>query len=410
MKILKAIPPLVVLGGATLIYWGLVANKSEPVKRKPPKQEIAVDVLPLKRTDFPVQIPTRGTVRARTSSTLIPEVPGRIVSISPKFRSGGFFEEGDVLLTIDKQDYETAVTVAAGVLAEATAALEEEKAKSEQALENWKTLGRKGKPSALALREPQLAEARARVAAATAQQTKAKRDLERTEIKAPYRGRVLEQSVDVGQYVTTGTVLAGIYAVDYAEIRLPVSSAQAGFVDLPEQFRGDSDAEVAKLYHPKVLLSASYGGKDVTWEGEIVRTEGAVDDRSRLIFVVAQVDDPYARRNEGAPPLKVGMFVEAEIEGHLLKDVYVIPRKAVRQGNMIVTVDSENKLQRHLVDVIWNDADSVITRTAIPDDERLCITPLAFAPSGTEVSPRSADEGPQAVKTKPEPPARTTDT
>jgi multidrug efflux system membrane fusion protein len=389
-KLLKSLPPLAIIVLSLGIYQWMLTHQKEPETRPPSTARTAVDVVPIPRTNFRVHIPTRGTVSPRTSSTLIPEISGRIVSVSPSFREGEFFEENDVLVTIDDIDYKTAVTVSQGALAESQAALEQEKARAEQALDNWKALGRGGDPSPLVLRQPQLAEAQARVDAAAAQVAKAERDLARTSIQAPYTGRVLEQMVDVGQYVTPGTVLAGIYAVDYAEIRLPISSAQAAFVDLPETYHQPKSGDAAPVPQPNVTVSTSYGGQTYKWNGRVVRTEGAIDSASRLIFVVAQVDDPYGEREKGMPPLKLGMFVEAEIEGELLKDVIIIPRKAVRQGNSILTVDAENKLRRHEIEIVWTDATNVVSSTHIPEGERLCTTALAFAPDGTPVDPHEA--------------------
>lgn len=391
MNFLKVLPPLAVVIASIGVYKYLVATKVEPVKRPTIKRAIGVDVAPIVRGDFQVKVPTRGTVSARTESTLIPEVSGRIVSISPTFREGGFFEEGETLIVIDKLDYETAVTVASGVMAEAQAALAQEQARAEQARENWQALGKSGDPSPLVLRVPQLAEAQARADSAEAQHRKAMRDLERTEIKAPYQGRVLDKMADIGQVVTSGTVLAEIYAVDFAEIRLPVSSSQAGFIRLPENYSDEvSTAEDAD--GPKVELKARFGGVEHHWVGTIVRSEGSIDKASRLLFLVAQVADPYAKQAEAKPPLKVGMFVEAVIEGKVLEDVITLPRAAVRFGRNIVTVDTENQIHRFEIDVVWNDSENVVTRTPIPETHRLCLTALPFASEGTIVVPQESEK------------------
>ncbi|MEM0895243.1 MAG: efflux RND transporter periplasmic adaptor subunit [Verrucomicrobiota bacterium] len=383
MNPLKWIVPLAVLAGSgALAYW-LVLTSPEPEKRKRPGMKLAVDVIPLERADYQVVLRTRGTVRARTTSTLIPEVSGRIVEITPSFRAGGFFEEGEILLRVDPSDYRTALTVADSAEAEAEAVFQQEQARAEQALDNWRALGKGGEPSPLVLRKPQLAEAKGRLASAQAQVAKARRDLDRTEIRAPYTGRVLEQMVDVGQFVSTGTTLASIYAVDFAEIRLPITRKQEGFVDLPELYHGDKNIDDRPK--PKVLLRSDFGGETYTWEGVIVRTEGRVDTRSRQLFVVAQVDDPYARREPGAPPLKVGLFVEAEISGRVLPNVFVLPRKALRQDGEVLTVDAENRLRRREVTVLWDDTETFVTRTELPVEERLCVTALPYAAEGAQV-------------------------
>ncbi|MEM9480147.1 MAG: efflux RND transporter periplasmic adaptor subunit [Verrucomicrobiota bacterium] len=407
MNPLKWIAPVAILAGSGALAYLLFLTSPEPEKSKRPGMKLAVDVIPLKKSDYQVVLKTRGTVQARTTSTLIPEVSGRIVEITPSFRAGGFFDEGEILLRIDPSYYRTALTVAESAESEAEAVFQQEQARAEQALDNWRALGKGGEPSPLVLRKPQLAEAQGRLASAQAQVAKARRDLDRTEIRAPYTGRVLEQMVDVGQFVSNGTTLASIYAVDFAEIRLPITSEQEGFVDLPELYHGDKNVSDRPM--PPVLLRSEFGGETFTWEGKIVRTEGRVDTRSRQLFVVAQVDDPYARREPGAPPLKVGVFVEAEISGRVLQDVFVLPRKALRQDGEVLTVDEEDKLRRREVTVIWDDEDAFVTRTELPLNERLCVTMLPYAaegatvvvrgdPKGNEVDRRHAKKGSKGPK------------
>ncbi|MEM8952842.1 MAG: efflux RND transporter periplasmic adaptor subunit [Verrucomicrobiota bacterium] len=385
----NALIPLLVLaiGGAIAAY--LFIFKKEPQRRTPPKLPIRVEAVTLKPQSYPVVLETRGTVRPRTESTLIPEVSGSIIEVSPQFNTGEFFEEGDVLLKLDPTNYEAAVTMARAEVAQAGVTLEEEKARVEQALENWRELGRSDQPNSLVLRQPQLADANARIAAAQAQLDRANRDLERATIRAPYAGRILEKSVDVGQYVSPGTILARIYAVDYVEIRLPLTNDQLAFIDLPEQFRGDQNESTTE--RPAVTLTGEYGGQTYEWEGEIVRVDGAIDQRSRQLFVVAHVDDPYAHSDSGKPPLKVGLFVEAKINGIALDNVFVLPRTAVRAGSEILLVNEQNQIQRTTFEALWSDPESII---AAPDPETglvtgalLCVTPISFAANGMTVVP-----------------------
>ncbi len=388
MSFPRHILPVLILAACGGIAALLYVTREEPTRRSPPPTPVSVDAVRLVKQTYPVVIQTRGTVRPRTESTLIPEVSGTIVKVSPSFREGEFFEQGDALLTIDPLNYKTAVTVAQSVLAQAKVMLEEEKARAEQALVNWKQLGGKGEPGALVLRLPQVTEAEARVAAAQAELDKAARDLERTTIRAPYAGRVLAQDVDVGQYVGPGTVLARIYAVDYVEIRLPLTNDQLAFVDLPEKYRDDENRET--LHYPEVTLRGNIGGRTHAWKGKIVRVEGAIDERNRQLFVVAQVDDPYSHKNDSAPPLKIGLFVEAAVAGNVLKDVFVLPRSAVRPGDEVVLVDAESKLQRHSINPVWRDDSSVIIDSngdgGLHEGQIVCITPLSYVANGVPAS------------------------
>lgn len=397
MKFLRAILPLLILGGCAWGGWRLYTSRPAPKVSETEPVLVKVQGRILKKSTFPVQVRSQGTVMPRTQSTLLPEVSAKIVEVSPSFRAGAFFEKDEVLLKLDPVDYETAVVVAKGSLAQMEALLAEEKAKAEQALENWKALGRTGEPSALVLRQPQLARAEADVAASKAQVMKAERDLDRTVVRAPYAGQVLQQSVDVGQLVTPGTQLAKVFAVDYVEIRLPLPEREMRFLKLPERYRGSSPSVAAEVDSVPVRLRAALNGKPVNWQGRLVRVEGSLDAETRQIIAIAQVDDPYALRTDGVPPLKIGQFVEAEIRGEVLTDVYVIPRVAVRAGNEIILISPENRLRRMTVEPLAADEKGIVISANSPkapqEGDVLCITPIPFPADGARVLPTVEGEG-----------------
>jgi RND family efflux transporter MFP subunit len=331
-----------------------------------------------------VTVLSQGVVEPRTKSTLIPEVPGKIIEISPSLREGGFFETDDVLLKIDPLDYNTRIIVAKRNVAQAKALIEQEQARAQQAVENWKRLGKEGDPSPLALRKPQLAEAAAQVAAAEAELIKAERDLDRTIIRAPYAGRILDKQVDVGQYVNTGTTLALIYAIDYVEVRLPIRNNDLSFLELPETYRNEP---FKRVNLPKVKLTGKLGGRASVWEGRIVRVAGALEARSRQLFAVAQIDDPYSHREDGTLPLKINLFVEAEIEGNTLENVFVLPRNAVRASNEVILIDKESKMRRRSVAPLWLSEEIVVVGqdSGLNAGDVLCTTPIAFPADGAPV-------------------------
>jgi RND family efflux transporter MFP subunit len=289
------------------------------------------------------------------------------------------------LLKIDPRDYQTAMVVAEATLKLRQSELELEKAQHEQAKENWALLGDGTDPSPLTLREPQLAEAMAAVESARARLEEAKRNLERTVIVAPYTGRVQRKMVDVGQVVTPGNDLALIFAIDFVEVRLPIRNDRLDFIELPEQYRGDrADQEQSQ---PPVVLRGTYGSREVNWEGAIVRAEGAYDEKTRELFVVAQVDDPYAHRGDNRPPLKVGQFVEATIYGTVLSNVFVVPRSALRDNREVLVVGDDNTIQRRDIRWLWKDEEQVIIGEGLEEGEVLCTTPLVFAADGAAVLP-----------------------
>jgi RND family efflux transporter MFP subunit len=386
-RFFRAVLPLAILGACGYAGWWFIVNRPETPTIEAPPTLVRVEGTRLNRERYPVRVRSQGTVQPRTRSTLLPEVAAKIVEVSPSFRPGGFFKRGEVLLKLDPVDYETALVVARATLAQAEVMLAEESARSEQARENWRTLGKAGEPGALALRLPQVAKAEADVEAAKAQIALAERNLDRTTIRAPYDGQVLEQLADVGQFVTVGTSLGQIFATDYVEVRLPLPERELRFLNLPEHFR-EGAVPVAGA---KVRLRPVVSGRPGAWEGAIVRVESAIDESTRQITAVAQVNDPYSRRDDGAPPLRIGQFLEAEIEGETLTDVFVIPRRAVRAGNEILLITPENKLQRVTVEPILGDTETIVvsadTGRAPREGDVLCLTPIPFAAEGAGVVP-----------------------
>lgn len=385
-RILRALLPLIILAGCVWVGYWFLTNKPKQKTMEMPPLIVSVEGVTLKKTTHQVKVSSQGTVQPRTRSTLLPEVAGKIIEVSPSFRPGGFFKRDDLLVRLDAVDYDTSVTVAEAAVALAKVTLAEEQAKAEQARENWKALGRVGAPGDLVSRAPQVARAQADLAAAQARVVKARRDVERTIIRAPYDGQVLEQAADVGQYVGQGTIVGKIFATDYVEIRLPLPERESQHLNLPEHFRDAATAAVLT----KVHLRTTYVGRPVIWEGQVVRVESSLDTETRQPTAVAQVMDPYAKRADGMPPLKIGQFVEAEIEGNMLNDVYLIPRSAVRAGNEIILITSQNTLKRVTVEPLFgNEKHLVISASAANSPQQgeiLCLTPIPFPADGAKVN------------------------
>nr|VFK56564.1 MAG: RND family efflux transporter, MFP subunit [Candidatus Kentron sp. TUN]VFK61669.1 MAG: RND family efflux transporter, MFP subunit [Candidatus Kentron sp. TUN]VFK70376.1 MAG: RND family efflux transporter, MFP subunit [Candidatus Kentron sp. TUN] len=397
MSLTRLITPLVVLVISAAAGGLLIATAPQAERHIPLPLVPTVEVIPLQSRNYTVIIATRGVVSPRTQSTLVAEVSGRITAVSSNFRSGGFFEADDVLLTIDPRDYENTVTIMRAELAQAHFTLKEEQARVDQARIDWERLGGNEQPSDLVLRKPQLASRQAAVAAAQARLHQAKLDLERTRLKAPYAGRILEKLVDIGQHVSSGTVLASLYAVDYVEIRLPLTDEQLAFLDLPEAYRDESTPETFSIRHPEeglnptVTVSTQIGRNNYRWIGNVVRTEGAIDTKSRQLFVVAQIDNPYARQGN-RPPLKVGRFVKAEIQGRTLREVFVVPSVAVRIGDEVWLVDEDKRLERRSVEVLWREREHVVVGKGLRNGESLVVTALPYGVNGTAVHVLAAEK------------------
>jgi RND family efflux transporter MFP subunit len=340
--------------------------------------------------DYQLVVNSQGTVNPRTESELVSQVSGQVIGVAQQFAPGGFFKKEDVLIRIDPRDYEFSLSRLKARVAQAQLRLAQEEAEASIARQEWERLGKKEEPDPLVLRIPQLAEAKTSLEAARAELNQAELNLQRTKIIAPFDGRVRVKKVDVGQVVSPGIPLATIYAVDYAEVRLPVPDDEIGYLDCCLDYRTQNPAEL----DIDVKLSASYGGNFYKWSGKIVRVEGEIDPLSHMITLVARIKDPYGRDLQSErPPLAVGMFVEAEIIGRRVDDVAVIPRSALRGDERVLIIDKDNKLHFRTVEVLRADFETVIISSGLDEGERICISPLEAVVDGMEV--RIVEESPQ---------------
>lgn len=387
----KILLPILVLCVGVLGAYALV-NSRDVVQTKPPEiPPPLVRVQIVQPTNLQLIVSAQGTVAPRTESTLVTQVAGQIISVSPAFVNGGFFEKGDILLTIDPRDYEVAIAQTQVQVAQANLRLAREEEESDIAREEWKLLG-KGEPSDLVLRKPQIAEARATIAAAKGTLRRAQLNLERSQIRAPYAGRVRAKSADVGQYVNPGSPVGRIYAVDYAEVRLPVADNQLAYLDLPLAFRNHT----SETPGPNVRLHAEFAGKQHTWMAQIVRIEGEIDARSRMITLVARVDNPYGQsRDSNRPPLAVGMFVNAEILGNQASNVVIVPRAALRGKDQVLVV-TDNRLYHRTIDILRADAEKIIVKSGLTSGDQICVSPLDAMVEGMRVRTLLENEVAQA--------------
>jgi len=380
MRHLKWILPILVLIGSIFAF--SVISKMRP--KVPVAERIdkhpSVDVLVAKLSSYQPSIHTQGTVRPKTSIELVPEVAGKIVWVSPSFSNGGAYKKGETLVRIDPRNYEFAIEAAQANVANADAALAKEIAEGEIAAQDWNDISGGRAASDLALRKPQLAGVKAALASANAALNKAKLDLERTNIKAPFAGRVDVKRTGLGQYVSLGKVLADMYSTDAAEVHLPLTDTQMGKIDL------DPSSTDGKL---QVHLFANVGGQRQSWQGLLARTSGAVDQASRVLNLIVEVKDPYGLE-KGGPPLLNGLFVEAEIPGIVLENVIEIPRKALRAGGRVVTLDGDNKIRTREIDVIHT-AQGIALIRGVPSGTPIVISTLEIVIEGTEVTIRTSN-------------------
>jgi RND family efflux transporter MFP subunit len=372
---------LIILSMVVVVAMVGIAKGKRPERKDTGEQALVVDAIAARVESLNFSVVSQGSMAPRTETTLVAEVSGQIVSVSSNFIAGGFFRKGEVLLQIDPSDYETALMSAQAGLAARKAQMADQKARSEQALKDWNNLGRAGSPSDLVLRKPQLAEAQAAVQAAEAELLRAKRNLERTRIKVPYEGLVRSKLVDVGQFVSPGTPLGVTFAVDYAEIRLPLSSSDLAFLDLPSATRLDSAHRV-----PVTLVSDERTGMQ-EWQAEIVRTEGIVDNRSRVVYAVAEVVDPYGVLGQSSQnQLRMGTFVRAEIQGLRADNVVVLPRSVLQSDNTVLIANADRELEIRQVEVLRAEPREVYIKSGVAEGELIVTTSLDAPIAGTRLA------------------------
>lgn len=367
VKVTRIAVPVLIVVIAAVAAVGLSKARKPPEKVSEAKAAILVEVQPVTRQDVVYQIESQGAVTPKTETSLVSEVNGRIVRVADDFVEGGFFKAGDVLVQIEPADYQTSVKAAEAALANAQAALEEEKARVKVAEEDWRSF-QAGTAPQLGLRRPQLASALAKVRSAEADLDRAKRDLARTEIRAPYAGMVKSRTVDLGQFVSRGTSIGVIYGTDIAEVRLPLTDNDLAYLDLPKPNQTGAK--------PAVRLEAVVAGQTLSWPAELARTEGVLDERSRVIYAVAEINDPYQLAQNDAEPLRFGRFVQAKIVGRTASQVVVVPRHLLRPSNQLLVIDESSKLQFRQVNIDRSDEQQAFILDGFVAGDQILYSPV----------------------------------
>ncbi|HBK91723.1 MAG TPA: efflux RND transporter periplasmic adaptor subunit [Parvularcula sp.] len=378
------------VGGFVLIgVMGSLRPKIEPkeVELAPPAVFYAtVDPKPTTLNVF-----AQGEVRPRTDINLTAEVSGRIVRTSNVFVAGGAFRKGDLLVKIEDADYRVAVAAAKARMAQSEEGLRREEAEADLALKDYEALGRAEEASELTLRKPQLAQARAAFDAARADYNGALLNLQRTELRAPFDGRVRERLAGEGQFIAPGAAIGRIFSTDVAEIRLPLADSDLAKLGISLAF-----VETKESPGPKVTLSATIAGTLEEWPARIARTDGAIDPATRQISAIAVVDDPYGAGAGKGAPLAMGLFVDALIEGRALDRAVVLPRTALFGRNTVFVIGAESRISAREVVVLAADRDTITISGGLEAGERVVTSPLRGAKDGDKVTPTDATAIPGA--------------
>jgi len=380
----KKLLPIAIIAGAVFISMAMNLLKPAPLKAESPDTAVAVKTQILQRTQAILSVESQGTVLPRTSTSLTSEVSGRVLRLSPHFVVGGVFKANDVLLQLDPTDYEVALQRANAKLISMNAQLTFEQARGVQAEKEWGMTGRPAEEAPLlALRKPYLEEARANVLQAEAEVKQAKLKLERATSRAPYAGMVAAKSVDIGQYVTVGKMLGETFAIDFTEVRLPLTKKDLSMMS--------SFSAADKNSHLEVSLRGSIDDSNQEWQAKLVRSEGVISQQNRALYVVAQIDDPYGRLGSGGAtirsPLLMGTFVTATIGGKTIDDAFAIPRHALLEGNKVALVDPDQRLHLRVVEPIFGDDQFYYVTSGLTNGDEIITSAMGVPIEGMKVSP-----------------------
>ncbi len=389
-----AAPLVVIIGGALVVALMIIfPDKAKEKTDAPHAQAVQFAVAHARPTTISINV--QGEARPRVEASLASQVAGRMVWASAKFVDGGAFAEGETMARLEDADYRLAVARARAQVAQAEEGLVREQAESELARQDWQALGR-GEPPPLAVREPQMAQARASLAAAQAGLRSAELDLSRTNVTAPFTGRVRERRANVGDYVGPGVPVAVMFATDAMEIRVPLTDADLASLRIPVGFTAGGANP-----GPAAHVTTVTGGRIRTWDGRLVRTEAAMDARTRLVYGVVEVRDPFNARNSA--PLAPGMFVSARLEGAGRETLVAAPRSALKRNEFVYVVRPDNTVDVRQVRAAQTTADEVLFREGVADGERVVVSVLTSPRQGMAVTPIDrAGDAPAQPATQPD--------
>ncbi len=380
-KLMKIVLPVLILLCGTGLMIFLIAVRPEP-KREPAKDLGAlVNTVTVQKADRHIIVSATGTVQPSQEVTVIPQVSGVITYISPSMVAGGFAQKGDLLIEIEDTDYRIALEQAKATRAKSEYDLAITESQARVARSEWERLNRETEeqPNPLVVYEPQLKNARAARASAQAAVEQAELNLLRTGIRAPFNCRIRSETVDLGQYVNSGMSIAVIAGTDAAEIVLPLPPDDLGWIRVPG-WNTTGQGSSATILQRRA-------DRDHTWHGHVIRSLGEVDTRSRMMKVVVSVQDPYnrlAKETERAV-LSAGAFVETEIKGSRLSEVFPLPRAAVRDNGTVWIMDDENMLRIRPVTIVRSERDIVLVSEGLTHGDRVVITSLAGAVDGMKL-------------------------
>ena len=377
---IKYLRPLIIIGISTAIaavLYMLGQISPDAIQEKDPMD---VNVQILTPIDYQIKIKSTGTTTPITQTVLTSEVGGEVIYRSKKFSEGSSVISGEILAKIDDTDLQLQYKNALLQLASAEVQFAVQQAEAEIAQEAWDQVG-EGIPQELTTKKPQLKQAKAALEVAKAQVQSAEKKLNKTEITAPYTGRIQNINIDLGSTIIPGQPVGSMYTSNEIEVTLSVKDSDLQFLDIPMDGRKlNSDQKSI------VIIKSLYKGEMQEWAGNLERVDGVIDPMTRMIKLIANFKNNFIE--ETKPILPIGLFVEAEINGKQLENIFMIPNSALTPNDELLFLNQDDALEIRKVSVLTKMKNHILVKEGMEAGERVVISKLSIATNGMLVNPR----------------------
>ena len=377
---IKYLRPLIIIGISTTIaavLYMLGQISPDPIQEKDPMD---VNVQILTPIDYQIKIKSTGTTTPITQTVLTSEVGGEVIYRSKKFSEGSSVISGEILAKIDDTDLQLQYKNALLQLASAEVQFAVQQAEAEIAQEAWDQVG-EGVPQELTTKKPQLKQAKAALEVAKAQVQSAEKKLNKTEITAPYTGRIQNINIDLGSTIIPGQPVGSMYTSNEIEVTLSVKDSDLKFLDIPMDGRKLNPDQKSI-----VVIKSLYKGEMQEWAGNLERVDGVIDPMTRMIKLIANFKNNFIE--ETKPILPIGLFVEAEINGIQLEDIFMIPNSALTPNDELLVVNQDDALEIRKVRVLTKMKNHILVKEGMKAGERVVVSKLSIATNGMLVNPR----------------------
>ena len=377
---IKYLRPLIIIGISTAIaavLYMLGQISPDAIQEKDPMD---VNVQILTPIDYQIKIKSTGTTTPITQTVLTSEVGGEVIYRSKKFSEGSSVISGEILAKIDDTDLQLQYKNALLQLASAEVQFAVQQAEAEIAQEAWDKVG-EGIPQELTTKKPQLKQAKAALEVAKAQVQSAEKKLDKTEITAPYTGRIQNINIDLGSTIIPGQPVGSMYTSNEIEVTLSVKDSDLQFLDIPMDGRKLNPDQKSI-----VIIKSLYKGEMQEWAGNLERVDGVIDPMTRMIKLIANFKNNFIE--ETKPILPIGLFVEAEINGKQLEDIFMIPNSALTPNDELLFLNQDDALEIRKVSVLTKMKNHILVKEGMKAGERVVVSKLSIATNGMLVNPR----------------------